>query len=65
MTVKVEKVSKNSDGTVTLTIDLDEESEEIIKKFYKTATLTQEMIEKYIKESLIMATKRQRKQRKK
>lgn len=61
MTVKVEKIVENKDNSVTLTLDLDEETEEIIRKFYKTDILTQQMIEKYIKDSLIMLLSKEEK----
>ncbi len=63
MLVKVDKIIENSDGTATLTIELDEETEEIIKKFYNTINLTQEMIENFIKQSLVMTLDREQQQK--
>lgn len=55
MTVKVEKIEENADGSATLILEIDEKTEEIIRKFYNTTNLTEEMVQEYIKRSLAVA----------
>lgn len=48
MQLKVEKVSENSDGTVTVNFEIDDEYEQFIKKVLDVEELTDEIVQDFV-----------------